>query len=942
MERIPNTGQFVIGPDNKIHRGNQILNNSEVLPRLSEVPEPYRQDYEGLCSMYGKDRVDGLRAAGKTVAVLYPFAGMGHAYQAWVLAEYYQAMGFRVVFADIFEIAQPDELVRLKMEQEVLRSIHQSKRGEWDTLVRRDPKYFVLDKIVSVFATMGHSLYAAGAEDGIRKTGRQNFVEKIGNAIGKNLDKSKHVVPFLFRLLVRLEQQFVSKEMQNSMVSFCDSLGVDLVAASHTWGVRPFIGTKYEDRAFSAIPDIGYSDPAIMFSFAAVGSRIAHGTPGGRPAKLLADFFHIPKNQIFDRVGTLAQTPDYLAKAKWESDDRWVMISASGNNDNHDYMMRALQDWYSCYKNKQSPYGLILFLGMHNGKEVLNELERLGLTGNPNIHVVQTANMIETAIWRWYCKQAVQIDIAKPGENPLDSGPLGVVNLAIKAGARNEVNNLAHAAIDWGSAIPSAWPPEDYKYWKSTNEFSAFTAPGFERSQQNLFVYLDYLFGENQEKKNYARDCATRGRYSVPHQAGKYYAALVISKMLGIDSLNMRMVAFQNVEERKEKLRMVLDLVGRNWKDAPSVVDWLQDALLELAGYQRGEMNVFLKAVAPKTMVITIHGGAATRWGESFQTDEGKQILDRYEINPSVSTKARCLVDLPVAFSEHYPDNDRQPVIAWNFEAVRDIVCAGASHMVIAGSEKNKDELLGVASQMGMDGSFGRLQKVRDRKLKVQGHGDALLQQLDDLKKAKEQGIEYLVAHFAGDATDSRSVQMSLLLQYVLKLNGKPVSGVLPTAPMAIPKYPVYRDTMGRSVFLGHEKLYGPNSVGNPLAKVVQLTFDGKEDLFETGGSNIGVWVFDLPQTIEVLDSVVGLYDEAHTFARLPGHGAKQMDEFALDDLVRMLGDVVQIMVSSKKEIASSVKALTDITGFLESVAAVKSRQRSRKSRQKILKPFLL
>lgn len=336
------------------------------------------------------------------------------------------------------------------------------------------------------------------------------------------------------------------------------------------------------------------------------------------------------------------------------------------------------------------------------------------------------------------------------------------------------------------------------------------------------------------------------------------------------------------------KLIFVNNLLTTKWIWARPKRAALTAALLELAGF--GSLPEFLDAVRPQTAVISLVGGAASRWDKSFDDPIGKEIAEKFGI---VRGKSRFLAHV----TNILPGNTSAdiPILTYNLYGIRRILMnddknSFAKHILIYSKDEEIDEIRQITTGFGMPNTILCKQEIHPGKTKPAGHADAVLQHLDKIGDAS-----YILTHFGGDVTSAKTVELSLLCLFVAQKIGMSVDVILPTANMDTPKYPVFIDAAGLPRQFGHEKLLGKDSLHTD------------QPVLSQGGSNIGVRAY----------SAEGL---RATFATLSPEFADK-EEFALDHVDQYfaeLGTIRQLAIALPEEISHAAKMLTEVPAFLE------------------------
>lgn len=897
----------------------------DVIPNFSS----YVRDVE---SVFGKETMDKVR--GKTIVLPYVFAGWGHMFQTYLLAEGFRAVGARVVMADLQEIATPKESYPFQMKQMFLKAFHADggKNLQWN-LNRK----FALD------TWLGDRMRVATMElalSHIRGTGweqhkKPTFLDRATKQIGMLMEKNKSFRGFMARTAVGVDSALFDKEFTPSLVHFCDSVGAQAVIATHSTPARSLVGTAYEKKTILAIPDDGYGiSPEFLAPMVAMGSGITTGTPSEKIAQYLKEYFSVSKERIIPNIGTVSLAEQSIAREKWNRPERVILLSTSGNGAHMEYIAQAVEQFADELNRKETPYRLIVFLGDQPDEKiekVLAMIKEKNLEHRPHLAVIRTTNAMETAAMKWWCKLHAHVEIAKPGEQPLDNPLLGTVTIALPAGFANEPVNLAVSLSHWQASLPSSWPANVYEYWRKTPEFRGVSVPGFDRPFANIVDYLEHLFGNNERFENYLWSYATQGRYQAPQDALLWYLVKGIDIMQPSQDGGRSEHLLHMVMDRRRK-EQIRTLIRSDWRHAFELGDLLTRLQLESMG--KKSLDEFVSEVAPKTAVVTLHGGAGTRWGASFDTEDGKRVAQALRIPESFRNTAKGLVPVANLLHDVYP-GATLPVLGYDLHAVRPLVQSGAAHTFIySGADNDRDGVVRLLDRMGFSATNLVSQQVREGKQKVSGHGDAIIGLRDHLKTLEKEGKEYLVVQFGGVPSSTYTVLSGLLSFDFMSHDDSNVVGVLPTAKMETPAYPTLLSSSGAIQMLGHKKLLGEESANVRIGQTVRRSINGKEAEVTVGGSNVGVWMFRLDAILPALDRLEQLYKEHGNYLFLPGHDQSGVDECALDDIVAFMAqegkEILQVATAHPDEITHSVKQLVDIREYLDSMKNVLERDRLR------------
>ncbi len=345
-------------------------------------------------------------------------------------------------------------------------------------------------------------------------------------------------------------------------------------------------------------------------------------------------------------------------------------------------------------------------------------------------------------------------------------------------------------------------------------------------------------------------------------------------------------------------LLFLREILTTKWRTAYSERESLRTILLQLAGFQ--SMEAFLDSVGPQTTVVTIVGGAASRWDASFDDPKGSELAKQYGIDRS---KSRFLAPVP-NFLPGNTDRPLIPILAYNLHGVRDLLVGKeekplAKHVLIYGKDEEVDEIRSITDKAGITQTQLCKQEIHPGKVKPFGHADALMQHLE-----KVTSTSFVVTSFGGDVTSAQTVELSLLCLYVCTKLGEPLDVILPTALMDTPKYPVFIDETGLPRQFGQEKLLGKDSLQADTPALSQ------------GGSNIGIRLYTAKALRSTLEKLSIMY--------------KGAEEFALDHVdlcLADLGRIRQLCIALPEEISHAAKTLTEIPSFLENEKKILSEE---------------
>ena len=347
----------------------------------------------------------------------------------------------------------------------------------------------------------------------------------------------------------------------------------------------------------------------------------------------------------------------------------------------------------------------------------------------------------------------------------------------------------------------------------------------------------------------------------------------------------------------------------------------IERKLLELAGFE--DMRSFLDTVRQETVTVTFIAGAGTRWIESFKKPENEELIRRYGIKKD---EPRAMARVPNLLD---PNGDNIPMAAYNLLAVRNL---GTKQVIIYGgktdeeAEKNRRLIEELTQKMGINNVVFIRQKIHPGREKPLGHGDALLQVLDDPqgKKAFE-NAKYVITNFGCDANSYQTTVLSLLAMYVFDKYGINLSGLMPTSTSESPEYPIYIDHNGLPLGTVHKK----DNLPPPE--------DGESSL----QSNVGIRIFRLRALLNVLDRYREIYEkikQGKDGVDYP-NGELKIDHFERDMMSHFAsyGVFLTFPISIPEEIAHTPKAIEGIPLWLEGLGMVLEQDRGFKERHGLL-----
>lgn len=330
-------------------------------------------------------------------------------------------------------------------------------------------------------------------------------------------------------------------------------------------------------------------------------------------------------------------------------------------------------------------------------------------------------------------------------------------------------------------------------------------------------------------------------------------------------------------------------VLSDEWQQARNNRHELRQALLKEGSYESEED--FLSQVAPKTVVVYVAGGSASRWNKSFDTHEGAEVATVYGIDKN---KSRFLAPLPSPLS----GNQQPTIMDLNMLVERKLVLTPdqerrGKNVVIYGKDEDKPEIEAVIERNNLQGTSVHKQKIISGREKPAGHAEALLQTIDLIK-----GSLYVITHFGGDVSSPQTITDSLLAMDVQNKNGADVRVMIPTANLGEGKnnYPVLIDSKGIPKGLGHSKLLGESSLRSSA-----------ESGLRPAVSNVGVRVYHGPTLRHLLVNMWESY--------------KDKDEFALDNIDQVLfeyGLGRQLCIANPNEIRHPGKTLMALAAQLD------------------------
>lgn len=861
---------------------------------FSELPEFQQRVFK---EVFGVDALDEL--AGKTVVIPYIFAGWGHTFQAVALGKELSRFGIRAIVVDTLELLTPDEAHGLAMKQAFYKDLHHKADGSLvKALVRKKNgvKSFIKDTALAGIYTVANMHVRSLDAGRQKKINGHDFIPQPLDHVNRFLENRKELHKSVMRTSIAIESTLTDLVQKDALVHFLDASDASFVASTHPSPARALVGTTYEERLLNAIPDPGYgADASILQPLVILSDRLINLTADENVAKMLHTYYGLPRDHIYP-VGTIS---DRMSRKeiedKWTVPERRILLSTSGNGNHMTYLARAVFEFAPELQKPDTKYRVSLFLGNQPDEvvaPVLEAIDKSGLAGNQYLRIIRTHNPIDTSLAKWREKKWAQVEVVKPGENPLDDPLIGTVCVGLPPGSLNETENMRVSA-EWGSAIPSAWPPDVFDRW--IHEGIGYRGAGFTRAQDNLVSYLDSLYSDS-NGPSILKEKMNRGLIAPPQGGSFLTAGMVASGVLERSRYGEAFggkIAKRDFERllhqyQKEKgLERVMNIVESDWAVARDNKDILERTLLELAGYP--SMEAFLSAVKYKTAVVTFLAGAGTRWVASWDDPKNKSLVTTYGISR----------DLPRALT-HVPNfipgvvGDTIPIGMYNVNAVKHI---GMNIIVHNGHEEAIDRE--IVKPLGAEAVYRRQipDAVTDKPL---GHGDAMMQVLDYFKNR-----EYVVTNFGSDPNNPKSIELSLLLMYVMDRYRKNIAAVIPSAAMPSPKYPILLGTNGIPMGISQEKLR-PGDGGHK----------------EPGVSNVGVRVYRTKDLINVLREFKDHYEQSGSYAGVNNGN----NELALDNIDERLmrdGRVRQLAIADPKEILHPAKSIDAIPAFIDDMRDV-------------------
>ena len=336
-------------------------------------------------------------------------------------------------------------------------------------------------------------------------------------------------------------------------------------------------------------------------------------------------------------------------------------------------------------------------------------------------------------------------------------------------------------------------------------------------------------------------------------------------------------------------------------------LETIERRLLEIAGF-KDNMRGFLDKVSQETAVVTLIAGAGTRWIESFEKAENEELIERYKIKkdePRAMARVDNLLD---------PNGGDIPVVMYNLLAVRNL---GRQVIVYGGetderAEENRKLMEKLTAKIGVYNVIFIRQRTYPGRGKPLGHGDAVLQALDDIQWEKEllKKAKIIITNFGCDANSYQTVVLSLLAMYVFDKCGVHLSLLIPTSISEDPEYPIYIDSHGLPVGTLHRK----DNLAPPR---------NGESSFQ---SNVGIRIFRSSALLKVLNRYRGIYKkikQGEDGVDYP-NGELKIDHFERYMMAHPASHIVLTFpIALREEIAHTPKEIGVIPDYLKDLKTV-------------------
>lgn len=325
--------------------------------------------------------------------------------------------------------------------------------------------------------------------------------------------------------------------------------------------------------------------------------------------------------------------------------------------------------------------------------------------------------------------------------------------------------------------------------------------------------------------------------------------------------------------------------LANGWQEALKKTNEIEKILLDLAGFKHREE--FIKAVSPKTMVVTFLAGFGTRWQDSFNHPDNHHLKNKFDQNkPRVLAKVTNLIPQIISGQEISAG-------IYNFLATKNL---GHNLIIYRNSRKEIEEE--ILRPLKIEAIF-RQQTFPASVGKPLGHGDALLQ-----VKNKIKNYRFVITNFGSDANSKETIFLSLLCLYVLDKYKTNVWAILPSALMTKAKYPIYLNVEGMPTGVGQAKL------------------KGKIDECSNRPSNVGLRAYLVKKLLPVIDYFKKYYQENGSYAVLNnGNNELALDNF--DEYLIREKKLRHFCIALPEEISHSAKKLEEVPNYLKTLKVV-------------------
>lgn len=503
---------------------------------------------------------------GKNVMSPVPFVGWGHLVQSAELTQTFaNVTGTNVYMFDPMDMLTPTQQRPYALIQQFLKVMHTG--GDMGKFI---------DSVDSGVTSLGDRAFFGMAKALMRITlggagftseDDPNLLSKVSKNVVNAIGKNRTLAGAVLQGIVFAEKVFSEQPFADVIYKLIEHIEPDLIMSSHSATIRSLDtrNKKIQRPGISFIPDPGYfavmseivkgldpNDPEsrdfikmfqlivpfapMSLTFARRQDNLVFTVPNAQAKHDLEQMYN-PNAHIVS-AGTITGSIEPLDFcAKWNSPEKTVLLSSNGNGSNIPTIYSALRDFVNADENLTASFKLTVFLGEHNderiGKDMLDLLAVIQNDANlrNKIKVVRTDNRLDTAIQKNHETKQAHVQIRTGGENAMDNGNMGCASVNTWNDAENEQGNV-YFMMQKGAAIPSAWPPADYKRWKEKLEpilrAENKTIPHFENAEENFVSYMQKLFNE----EHIAQKVATSGYLNLDNLSNMHMIMIMIQQML--------------------------------------------------------------------------------------------------------------------------------------------------------------------------------------------------------------------------------------------------------------------------------------------------------------------------------------------------------------------------------------------------------------------------